>query len=136
MLTSEMKQYIDNLKKAFPSIEAVWLIGSRANETCRDDSDWDFLVFSSIDIFKGVKGNTCLHRIDVDLLLVDDKGNFAKPFGEEKGGSLQKWKWCRVTEDLANYEGCKWIPDEEAEGSGISDLGNSDCQTLQAHRVV
>ena len=39
-------EYVQRLVSAHPAIGEVWLFGSRANGTARDDSDWDYLVFS------------------------------------------------------------------------------------------
>jgi hypothetical protein len=33
------------LVNTYPSIQEVWLIGSRANNRARNDSDWDYMVF-------------------------------------------------------------------------------------------
>lgn len=132
MLAEDITKYVHGLKLSFPSITNVWLLGSRANGTARDNSDWDFLVFSSTEIYEEVKNNTAFHREDVDLLLVGEDGEFSKPFGQPKGGSLTKWKWIQVSDVLSHYEGCKWFPDEEAAAEGMGDLV---CQTLNAHLV-
>ena len=55
MLSEEIAKYIHDLKRAFPRITSIWLVGSRANDTARDDSDWDFLVFSSSPISEDIK---------------------------------------------------------------------------------
>ena len=65
------------------------------------------------------------------MLLVDADGDFSKPFGEPKGGSLTSWKWNQVSDVLSHYEGCKWIPDEEAAAEGMGDF---NCQTLNRNR--
>ncbi|MFQ2603572.1 nucleotidyltransferase domain-containing protein [Aeromonas caviae] len=130
-----MSEYIENLKQTFPAITDIWLIGSQANGNAKPSSDWDFLVFSESSIFEEVKKNTSFHRPDVDLLLVEEYGEFSKPFGEPKGGSLLKWKWQQNTEETAQYEGCKWVPDEEAVNEGFDDLGQIVCKALNAYRV-
>ena len=135
MLTNEIANYVRDLKSEFPSITDVWLFGSRANGTTRDDSDWDFLVFSTSPIYEKIKNNAVFHRDDVDLLLVGKDGEFSKPFGQPKGGSLKRWKWNQVSVDLARYEGCKWIPDEDAAAEGMENIGDLVCQILNAHRV-
>jgi hypothetical protein len=133
MLSEEIHNYIEGLKTAYPSITEIWIIGSRANGNANNDSDWDFLVFSSELIEQKIRQNTKSHREDVDLLLVNKEGSFSKPFGKPKGGSLSKLKWRQVSEKLAHYEGCKWLPDPEAEAEGITDLGYLECQTLNAY---
>jgi len=45
---SNAKQFIGRLsrlgKKVLPSSASLWLYGSRARGTARDDSDWDLLI--------------------------------------------------------------------------------------------
>lgn len=135
MLTEDIKNYIYDLKLAFPSITDVWFVGSRANGTARDNSDWDFVVFSSPPIYDDIKGHSHFHREDVDLLLVGEDGEFSKPFGEPKGGSLSRWKWEQVSDVLAHYEGCKWVPDEEATAEGMPDMGELICKTLNGYKI-
>lgn len=135
MLSKEIAKYIHDLKRKFPCITSIWLVGSRANGTARADSDWDFLVFSSSPIYEDIQNNPMFHREDVDLLLVGEDGKLSKPFGEPKGGSLTSWKWNPVSDVLSHYEGCKWIPDEEAAAEGMEDMGDFNCQTLNGHRV-
>ena len=137
MLTKDIENYVCNLKLEFPSITKVWLLGSRANGTETDFSDWDFLVFSEAPIYEEIKRDTKLHREDVDLLLVDgEEGEFLNPFGRtEKGGSLTNWKWNEVSDELANYEGTKFVSDGEGMVDGMEG-GTSVCQTLKAYRVA
>ncbi len=137
MLSETIAKYIHDLKCEFPRITSIWLIGSRANGTAVYDSDWDFLVFSSSPIYEDIRNKSIFHREDVDLLLVgeDEDGSFSKPFGEPKRGSLKLWKWKRISYDLSQYEGCKWIPDEETAAEGIKDMGYYDCQPLNGHKV-
>lgn len=135
MLTDHIEKYVNDLKSEFPSITSVWLIGSRANGSERDDSDWDFLVFSSSPIHEEIKNNAVFHREDVDLLIIGENGEFSKPFGKPKAGSLMKWKWNQVSDVLAHYEGCEWVPDEEDAAEGKENMGNLVCQILNAHQV-
>jgi hypothetical protein len=135
MLTENIAKYIHDLKSSFPSITSVWLIGSRGNGTAREDSDWDFIIFSSLSLYDGVKNAPAFHREDVDLLLVGDDGKFSKPFGNPKMGSLKEWKWSQVSDTLSHYEECKWVPDEEAAAEGMENLGNLDCKIMNAHLV-
>ena len=135
MLSEDIKKYIHDLKSEFSSITEVWLIGSRANNNARDDSDWDFVVFSSSPVHEAIKNNSYFHREDIDLLIVNKVGDFTKPFGKPKDGSLHAWKWNQVSDELAYYEGIKWVPDEESAAEGIEGLGKMICQTLVARKV-
>jgi predicted nucleotidyltransferase len=104
--------YLERLLAAYPNIESVWLIGSRANETARDDSDWDLLVFASREVLEALSTDDSFSRSDVDLLVVYDGDNFESPYGgtdnrRSKKGSLKEWEWQLSTPDIAYYEGCK-----------------------------
>jgi hypothetical protein len=135
MLSEEMKEYISNLKSRLRSISSVWLLGSRANGTANSESDWDFLVFSDTPIFDEIKNDPSFHRDDIDLLLVAQNGAFSKPFGQPKGGTLEKWKWQRVSSEKAQYEGSRWVPDLESAKEGFDNMGDLVCETLNAYRV-
>jgi predicted nucleotidyltransferase len=135
VLSQDISEYIEELKREFPAISSVWLLGSRANGTGKPESDWDFLVFSNEPIFEAIRNKPKLHRENVDLLLVGNDGEFSKPFGEPKRGSLEAWKWREVYEDSAEYIGRKWIPDEEAAAEGLTGLGDIACLKLRAFRV-
>ncbi len=135
MLSKDIREYISKLKNRFAEITSIWLIGSRANGTETEKSDWDFLVFSKSSIFEQVHNESVFHKEHIDLLLVGLKGEFKKPFGEPKRGSLEKWKWHQLSEDQAEYEGCKWISDIESELEGLDDLGQIVYQSLNAYRV-
>ena len=50
---SDSKQFIGRLsrlgKKVLPSTASLWLYGSRARGTAREDSDWDLLILLDED---------------------------------------------------------------------------------------
>ncbi|QKZ11664.1 nucleotidyltransferase domain-containing protein [Spirosoma sp. KUDC1026] len=49
LFLQEVKRYIN---KVDPEAE-IWLFGSRARGDARDDSDWDFLIFTQLDLSSG-----------------------------------------------------------------------------------
>lgn len=135
MLSEDMNDYIQRLTQQFPSVSCVWLIGSRSNGCDKPTSDWDFLVFSDDSIFEQVKDCVTFHWPNVDLLLVEEDGEFSKPFGKAKSGSLSKREWQQLSEQRAEYTGCKWIADIEAEEEGLAGLGDFECLRLNAYRI-
>lgn len=76
MNDSLLKQYIEELIKCHPQIESIWLIGSRANELPRDDSDWDILVFSNRELLTKLRERPILKRKQFDLLIVYNGQDF------------------------------------------------------------
>ena len=89
--------YCRELAKAHPNISELWLLGSRANDTARVESDWDLLAFATTNTFKDITVDLRFHRDDVDLLVVDASGDrFQKPWGSPKSGSLSSWAWTKT----------------------------------------
>ncbi|MDN3716973.1 nucleotidyltransferase domain-containing protein [Vibrio breoganii] len=134
MLAPKIKKYIERLTEKSPEIEAIWLIGSRANGNAKSCSDWDLLVFGDINTFNRVKTDISFHCDEIDLLIVIGD-EFSKPYGNPKAGSLQQWKWEIKWGNDATYNGTKWIPDLEAESEGMSNMGQFIEQTLKAVKV-
>lgn len=123
-----------DLKGQISEISDIWLIGSRANGTAREDSDWDLLVFSSSSISQTIKEMHQFKRDDIDLLIVEPSGEFATVFGEPKSGSLTEWKWEKISDDRAEYESCKWV-DDEPDTEGEFHDGKMIIETMNAYRV-
>lgn len=135
MLTPEINSYLDGLLKSIPSIESIWLIGSRANGTAKPGSDWDFLVFGDDTVFEKIQNSPSLCMKNVDLLIVAADGGFKTPYGEEKSGHLESWKWRTITSETATYKSSKF-DDFDPDGDGYVG-GNSPfkIETLKAVRV-
>ncbi|MEK7323372.1 MAG: nucleotidyltransferase domain-containing protein [Pseudomonadota bacterium] len=106
-------KYIQELVAEYPAIREVWLIGSRANQSAREDSDWDMLVFTESGVLDALRDDVRFHHLHIDLLVVNSTDDhFEKPWGDKrKKGTLQAWKWKRLTESEASYESQLWIPD-------------------------
>jgi len=51
LINRKVRQYIDTLTNQFPGIKSIWLMGSHANDSYRDDSDWDLFAFADQHIF-------------------------------------------------------------------------------------
>ena len=94
-----LSEYIENLLAACPEITEVWLIGSRANDKARLDSDWDLLVFGSNRTLSTLRKSQTLRHPDIDLLIVYNGNDFRAPWDTESGkvktGSLTEWEWER-----------------------------------------
>ena len=108
-----LSKYIEILLAACPEITEVWLIGSRANDKAREDSDWDLLVFGSPRTLEALQDNLSFRRPDIDLLVVYNGDDFQAPWETESGkgktGSLVGWKWERDegSHTRAHYRGTK-----------------------------
>jgi predicted nucleotidyltransferase len=119
-LPYEIQGLLNDVQQNFPSISEIWLIGSRANNIAREDSDWDFLVFGNDNSLNKLKSMIGYKRENVDFLVIFDGDNFIEPWGEpKKSGSLTKWEWNRTSDYSAEYKQIKFIPDSEQEDSDL-----------------
>jgi hypothetical protein len=135
MLDVTAGDYIRELILRVDGIREVWLIGSRANGFAQQDSDWDFLVFADLTMMGGIAKDSMPHADNIDLLLVDSDGNFMRPWADSKSGSLTSWRWRRIDRTTAEYEGAKWVSDQEALNSGIYTLGTIKRNVFKAYLV-
>lgn len=112
-MTSE---YVDRLVSFCPEIREVWLIGSRANGTATNKSDWDYLVFGDEEIMARLGANLDMKRCKIDILVVYDRDTFRAPWprnnGKTKYGSLNSWKWRVNSSKTAQYSSAKEIEDQ------------------------
>ena len=85
------------------TVLSIWLIGSRADGSARADSDWDFLVFSSME-------PTCVTRRqpDVDVIRVGPTCRRALADGEDHLLDFQDFSWLRLDNERASYVGKKF----------------------------
>jgi predicted nucleotidyltransferase len=84
----------------------VWLIGSRANRSERDESDWDFVVFTSQSGIEKLEANEELRSREFDLLARTGDGDWISPWKSEGKWILRDFlKWRRTSERTATYLG-------------------------------
>ena len=103
MLEKEIKDYIVKLTIQHPSIESIWLFGSRTNGTYRPDSDWDLLVFGTHNTLAELSISNEFKHDNIDLLIVYNGNDFKEPWPadpgikKQKSGSLSEWGWRKLT---------------------------------------
>lgn len=120
--------YVEQLVREYPRIESVWLMGSRANDSYREDSDWDLLVFANKEILDAMRQQRELKRERVDVMVVYDGINLEEPWPDveengrvrAKGGKLSgstplSWEWNQTSQTEATYEGTKRLADGQTE---------------------
>jgi predicted nucleotidyltransferase len=64
------EQFLQEVKRNIHEIDPqaeVWLFGSRARGDAREDSDWDFLVFTDNDLSSGRRWQFSDHLFDIEL---------------------------------------------------------------------
>lgn len=113
MLDKDIKNYIDQLISEHASIQSIWLFGSRINGTSRPDSDWDFLIFGTQETLDKLRQHPELKQPNIDLLIVYNGDDFEEPWpdlaekNKPKSGSLIEWRWTKINDYIAHYEGTK-----------------------------
>ncbi len=63
-------EFLQRVKRSVHEIDPhaeVWLFGSRARGDAREDSDWDFLVFTKNDLSGGRRWQFTDHLFEVEL---------------------------------------------------------------------
>ena len=133
---AHITNYVRDLTVAYPAIKEVWLFGSRANGMARDDSDWDIFAFADACTLDALRADVRMHASHIDLLVVDSEtGKFENSWGEKrKKGSLQSWKWRRLSETEAAYEAHQWIPDPQQKYPG-AETGDWEDMELKAVKL-
>ena len=115
--------YIEGLIRAYPSIQEVWLIGSRAAGLAKRRSDWDYIVIADQITLQSLAASPRFNDPRVDLLVVYDGGNFRKPWpvgDREKHGSLSGWHWSQSSDVEAVYRATKPRDDDDFYSSRLS----------------
>lgn len=107
----EIGEFVRQVFETCPELTSVWLIGSRANDSARETSDWDLLAFGSDKALACLRQHRELHRPDVDFLIVINGDDFVNAWGDrDKSGSLAEWKWMQKSGDEAEYMEVKSTP--------------------------
>jgi predicted nucleotidyltransferase len=94
-----IEEYVHHLTGEYPAIDAVWLVGSRANDRVQPNSDWDLLVFADEHTLQQMRADTNLRErsMGVDLLIVHDGTRFQEPWpsdpAQPKRGNLAPLEW-------------------------------------------
>ncbi|MCC2605648.1 nucleotidyltransferase domain-containing protein [Planctobacterium marinum] len=81
-------------------IKSIWFIGSRANGTAHEHSDWDFICFlnTHIQVREARAEN-------VDIIQVGKDGKYlleGQP--ESSSGDFKQWQWHQQTNETATYK--------------------------------
>jgi hypothetical protein len=113
-LPAEIHCYVDALTAAFPEIESIWLIGSRANCSEHEGSDWDLLAFGDESTLKSLQARPDLSNPSVDLLVIRNENQFQTPWpdpnspGTYKHGDLLSWEFHLPETGVGTYRASKW----------------------------
>jgi hypothetical protein len=72
---------------------------------------YELLAFADVRTLQRLRQSSQLHRADVELLVVFDGDRFENAWGQRRiSGSLARWAWRQVSDELAYYDESKWAP--------------------------
>lgn len=109
---NDVRKKIDELIAMYEGIREIWLFGSRANGTNKEDSDWDILIIADQHVLNLLEKEGSERYLTLDIMVVFDQDNFRGPWRREsdkayKHGSLQKWEWKELQSGVAKYKATK-----------------------------
>ena len=120
-----VEKIVDDLKTNV-STKSIWLVGSRANSSARQDSDWDLLVFVDEEL-SPVKARDSR----VDVIRVDAHGKYLLE-GQSESNSFSNWCWNDLGNREARYS-VRVCP--QAKNDGLIDLSLVQIKTLHGCQI-
>jgi hypothetical protein len=109
MENSSLSAYLRRIIERSLDVRAVWSIGHTEPAVAPADAAWHLLVFADTPTLQRLRKSDHLHRADVELLVVVDGDRFENAWGGQRlSGSLGRWAWRQVSEDVAYYDESKW----------------------------
>lgn len=107
--------------------QSIWFIGSRANNSGRFNSDWDFIAFVNNDIHE-----SSARHSDVDVIRVDENGQYLlEGQSMNLSGSFSNWNWRNVDSESALYTVRKTPDVEVSQAFNAEDVRYIDLKGLK-----
>jgi hypothetical protein len=108
-VSAELSAYLPRIVARSLDVRAVWSIGHAEPAVVAVDPAWHLLVFADTPTLQRLRNSDHLHRPDVELLVVVDGDRFENAWGRQRlSGSLARWAWRQVSEDVAYYDESRW----------------------------
>ena len=99
-------------------IRAVW--SSADAGSCLASASHQLIVFADKPTLLRLRRSDQLHRADVELLVVFDGDRFENAWGTQRlSGSLSRWAWRQVSDELAYFDESKWAHREGDPGAVV-----------------
>jgi hypothetical protein len=99
-------------------IRAVW--SSADAGSCLASTSHQLIVFADKPTLLSLRRSGELHRADVELLVVFDGDQFENAWGPLRlSGSLSRWSWRQVSDELAYFDESKWSHSERDQGTVV-----------------
>ena len=115
---AELSAFLSRVLVCCMDIRAVWSSGEAGS--CPAAGSHQLIVFADRPTLLSLRKSGELHRADVELLVVFDGDQFENAWGPTRlSGSLSRWAWRQVSDELAYYDESRWAQRERDPGSVI-----------------
>ena len=99
-------------------IRAVWSSADAGSLLAA--ASHQLIVFADRPTLLSLRRSERLHRADVELLVVFDGDQFENAWGPQRlSGSLSRWAWRQVSDELAYFDESKWANPEADAGTVV-----------------
>jgi len=104
---AELSAFLSRVLVSCIDIRAVWSSGEAGSRF--PAASHQLIVFADRQTLLSLRKCGELHRADVELLVVFDGDQFENAWGPQRlSGSLSRWAWRQVSDELAYYDESKW----------------------------
>jgi len=108
---AELSAFLSRVLVCCLDIRAVWSSGEAGSVLAA--TSHQLIVFADRQTLLSLRKSGELHRADVELLVVFDGDQFENAWGPRRlSGSLSRWAWRQVNDQLAYFDESKWAPRE------------------------
>jgi len=113
-----LSQFLSRVLVSCLEIRAVW--SSADAGSCLTAASHQLIVFADKPTLLSLRRSDQLHRADVELLVVFDGDQFENAWGAPRlSGSLSRWAWRQVNDELAYFDQSKWSFSEGDAGAVV-----------------
>jgi hypothetical protein len=117
--TAELSAFVASVLARCLEIREVWSVGHADLALAATGSARELLVFADRPTLQKLRRSDHLHHAGVELLVVFDGNQFENAWGRRRlSGSLARWAWRQVTDELAYYDESRWA-DHAADGGVV-----------------
>ena len=106
---AELSAFLSRVLVCCLDIRAVWSSGAAGSSL--PGGSHQLIAFADRPTLLSLRKSGELHRADVELLVVFDGDQFENAWGPQRlSGSLSRWAWRQVNDELAYYDESRWAP--------------------------
>lgn len=115
---AELSVFLARVLVSCIDIRTVWSSGDPG--ACLATGSHQLIAFADRPTLLNLRRSGELHRADVELLVVFDGDQFENAWGPQwLSGSLSRWAWRQVSDELAYFDESKWAPSRREAGAVI-----------------